>query len=53
MENKDIKSILNYIKLLNKEVLSVNDNELLVELLDHIDDVCNIQLNIFEDDEEN
>lgn len=52
MENKDIKVILNYIRLLQNQIFSTSDNELLIELLNHIDDVCKVQLLVIEDLEE-
>lgn len=52
MENKDIKTILNYLRLLNTQVLSTCDNELLVELINHIDDVCKYQIELIDELEE-
>lgn len=52
MENKDIKTILSYLQLLNSQVLTTSDNELLIELINHIDDICKIQLLVIEDLEE-
>lgn len=52
MENQDIKTVLSYLQLLNKQVLTTSDNDLLIELLDHIDDVCKNQISVIEDLEE-
>ena len=52
MENKDIKTIFNYLRLLNSQVLSTSDNDLLIDLINHIDDVCEYQIRVIEDLEE-
>lgn len=52
MENKDVKTILNYLRLLNSQVLETSDNELLIDLINHIDDVCKYQIEVIDELEE-
>ena len=52
MENENIKTILNYLRLLNSQVLATCDNELLIDLLNHIDDVCKYQIEVIDEIEE-
>lgn len=52
MENKDVKTILNYLRLLQSQVLATSDNDLLIDLLNHMDDVCEYQINVIDELEE-
>lgn len=46
------KIVLGYIKLVNQQIRETSDNDLLIDLLDEVDDTCDIQLRILEDAED-
>lgn len=52
MENKDVKTILKYLRLLNSQILATCDDILLINLINHMDDVCEYQIDVIDESEE-